>query len=110
MSPGKAAAAPTADDLNEMWAHDRHAREPFLDAVQVEWTKNRPSGTPRVIETTCRCSPIVYELRSAGGLRHIVRVERIPSAEGPPSVRYTVPLPAAQTDAAWRKLLAGDAK
>lgn len=110
VSPQKAAAPGRAEDLDEVWAHDRHAREPFLDAEQLEWTRNRPSGTPRVIETTCWCSPLVYELRSAGGLRHIVRICRIPTAEGPPSIRYTIPLPAAQTDAVWRKLLNGDVK
>ncbi|MCW2901774.1 MAG: hypothetical protein JWO67_4039 [Streptosporangiaceae bacterium] len=93
-----------------MWEHDTHVRTAVHDAEKLQWVEWPPSATSRVVERTCWCRARLYELRSAGGHRHIVRTDRIPPAAGPPIVRYTIPLPAAQTDDLWKKLIDGQAK
>jgi len=42
----------------------------------IAWRSFRPSGTIRRIDITCECMARVYVLCSAGGLRHINRVDR----------------------------------
>jgi hypothetical protein len=100
----------TAVDLDADHVHGWHVPRPQPDAETVEWVTYPPAVTKtvRLVESTCRCpkNPVLYELRSAGGRRHIARIER---TEARPVITYTVPRRVKDTDAVWRKILTGEA-
>jgi hypothetical protein len=109
MTAHAAAAADTPDQPRlPARYHGPHPTPPRVDAEQVEWRRVHPPFEPaRVIEHTCECRAVLYELCSRGGARFIRKTTRGP---GRWTIAESPPAPAARVRVLWGQLLSGAAR
>lgn len=70
----------------------------------IDWTMERPARL-RVLDYTCSCRVIVYELLGCGGRYMIRRTHQT----APPRVAYAGPWPRRTADLLWARILTGEA-
>lgn len=79
-------------------------------AVAIDWTMEDwlqdQATRQRVVDYTCSCCVVVYELLSGGGLCVFRRTHQIT----PPRVAYAGPWRRAEAERLWKLLLAGEAR
>lgn len=53
-----------------------HPAPLWPDHEKIDWEEPRKDGRVRVVEWTCDCRKVVYELRRSGGLYYLHRAVR----------------------------------
>ncbi|MEU8251809.1 hypothetical protein [Nonomuraea sp. NPDC048916] len=79
----------------------RHSGAPVAD---IDWTKPQPVRL-RVVDHTCSCRVVVYELLSCGGHYMIRRLHQT----DPPKSLYAGPWPRPVAERVWKLVLTGEA-
>ncbi|MFD0883030.1 hypothetical protein ACFQ08_00400 [Streptosporangium algeriense] len=81
-----------------------HVASPRSHCEALSWNAPATREKVRVVQWTCDCEAVFYELCRAGGLCFIRRTRR---TAGGPSVVESDRWPAAEADAMWTALLFG---
>ncbi|MER7134384.1 hypothetical protein [Streptosporangium saharense] len=81
-----------------------HVSSPRSHCEALSWNAPGTCANARVVQWTCDCETVFYELCQADGLRFIRRTRR---TAGGPSVQESDHWPAAEADAIWTALLFG---
>jgi hypothetical protein len=108
---GEVAAMPELLGLEaDAWPCPRLAAHPpgrstAATTTHIDWTKEEPVRL-RIVDYTCSCRALVYELLSYGGHYMIRRTHQTTS----PKVFYAGPWPRAVAERVWTMILTGEAR